>query len=141
MPDVLTQAQRSFNMSRIRGRDTTPEMAVRRLVHGLGYRFRLHVRSLPGVPDLVFPSRKKVIFVHGCFWHRHTCPLGRPMPATRREFWRAKLEGNRDRDARHGRRLRQMGWQVLTIWQCQAQTRDPRKREHLTRRIQTFLKA
>ena len=83
MVDVLTPKQRQFCMSRIQGKDTRPEMVVRRMVHALGYRYRLHVRSLPGCPDLVFPSREKVIFVHGCFWHRHNCRYGRVRPATR----------------------------------------------------------
>lgn len=121
-------------MSAIRGKDTKPEMIVRRLVHSLGYRYRLHVRELPGVPDLVFPTRKKVIFVHGCFWHRHNCRLGRPRPKTRHEFWEEKLEGNRRRDAKHRRELRALGWQVLTVWQCQ--TADPDK---LAERVLRFL--
>ncbi len=136
MPDALTKTQRSYNMSRIRGKDTTPEMIVRRLVHSMGYRYRLHVRSLPGTPDIVFHSRRQAIFVHGCFWHRHSCKLGRPMPKTRRSFWKTKLEGNRLRDARQRRVLLRMGWQALTIWECQTKAR---MLERLRQRIATFL--
>jgi len=95
--DPLTAAERSERMSRIRNADTKPEMIVRRLVHGMGYRYRLHVKNLPGNPDLVFPSRHKVIFVHGCFWHQHGCRQYR-MPRTKRDFWLAKLASNKSRD-------------------------------------------
>ncbi|WP_238375811.1 very short patch repair endonuclease [Ectothiorhodospira magna] len=106
-------------MSRVRSKDTKPEMRVRRLVHGMGYRYRLHRRDLPGCPDLVFPSRWAVIFVHGCFWHRHRgCALAR-LPKSRVEFWEAKLEGNRLRDENNQRRLRELGWRVLIVWECQ----------------------
>lgn len=136
MRDVLTKTQRSYNMSRIRGKDTSPEMIVRRLVHAMGFRYRLHVRSLPGAPDMVFRSRRQAIFVHGCFWHRHSCKLGRPMPATRRAFWKAKLEGNKSRDTRQRRALRRMGWKILTVWECQT---GSRKLVRLRQRIATFL--
>jgi len=106
-------------MSLVRARDTRPEMVVRRLVHGLGFRYRLHVRSLPGCPDLVFPSRRQVIFVHGCFWHRHRCHLGDRCPKTRREFWLAKLTANRRRDAKNQKALRAAGWRVLIVWECE----------------------
>ena len=106
-------------MSRVRSKDTKPEMRVRRLVHGLGYRYRLHVRELPGTPDLVFPSRRAVIFVHGCFWHRHeNCALAR-LPKSRLDFWRKKLESNTTRDAAQQERLRELGWRVLVVWECQ----------------------
>ncbi len=134
MADVLTPEQRRFCMSRIKGRDTKPELAVRKLVHALGYRYRLHVRSLPGSPDLVFSSRRKVILVHGCFWHRHNCRYGRVMPATRRAFWKSKLEGNRERDGKNRRLLRKEGWGVLVVWECQT-----RKTEWLLERILAFL--
>lgn len=136
MTDVHTKNQRSFNMSRIRGKDTAPEMVVRRLVHRMGYRYRLHVRYLPGCPDLVFPTKKAVLFVHGCFWHRHACKLGRPVPATRRTFWKTKLEANKQRDIRHRRVLRRLGWKVLTVWECQTR---PAKRERLAERLRAFL--
>jgi DNA mismatch endonuclease, patch repair protein len=95
-----------------------PELLLRRAVHGEGYRYRLHVKNLPGSPDLVFPTRKKVIFVHGCFWHSHqNCRLGK-LPKSNLGFWKPKLEGNRERDLRNIRKLRRMGWQVLVVWQC-----------------------
>jgi DNA mismatch endonuclease (patch repair protein) len=117
--DVLTPEERRRNMAAIRGKDTQPEMLLRRLVHSMGYRYRLHVRNLPGCPDIVLPRHRKVILVHGCFWHRHNCRLGRPWPRTRAAFWRAKLEGNKARDIRNLRKLRQLGWKVLTVWECQ----------------------
>ena len=117
--DTLTKIERSERMSRVKGRDTTPEFTVRRLVHGLGYRYRLHAHDLPGKPDIVFRSRRKVIFVHGCFWHRHAnCSLAR-LPKSRPEFWIPKLEGNRERDARNMRALRAVGWKCITIWECE----------------------
>ena len=106
-------------MSRIRGKDTSPEWTVRRIVHGLGYRYRLHVGKLPGKPDLVFRHRGKVIFIHGCFWHLHNCRQGRNAPKTHVSFWNAKRKGNKERDQRVRRELRRMGWDVLIIWECQ----------------------
>lgn len=134
--DTLTPEQRSERMSRVRGRDTKPEMLVRRLAHAMGYRFRLHRGDLPGKPDLVFPGRRKVIFVHGCFWHRHpdpSCRLAR-MPKSRLDFWATKLENNKKRDADNLSRLDDLGWKTLVIWECQ--TRD---REALQARIGEFL--
>lgn len=117
--DTISRSERSKIMSRVRSKNSRPEMLVRRLVHSEGYRYRLHARDLPGCPDLVFRSRRKVIFVHGCFWHRHTrCALAR-MPKSRLEFWKPKLEANRERDARNRRRLTRSGWKTLTIWECQ----------------------
>ena len=104
-------------MAGIRGTDTKPEMIIRRGLHALGWRYRLHVRGLPGKPDLVFPGRRAVIFVHGCFWHGHDCALFR-WPATREEFWRAKISGNVARDARSRQQLLNMGWRVLDVWEC-----------------------
>lgn len=124
--DTLTAEQRSERMSRVRGRDTKPELLVRRLAHGLGYRFRLHRRDLPGTPDLVFPRRSKVIFVHGCFWHRHSdpdCRLAR-LPKSKLDFWLPKLETNRKRDDVNLARLADLGWDVLVIWECQTRDRD-----------------
>ncbi len=135
--DTLTPQQRSERMSRVRGRNTKPELVVRRIAHGLGYRFRLHRRELPGAPDLVFPSRRKVIFVHGCFWHRHpdpACKLAR-MPKSRLDFWVTKLENNRNRDEQNVVRLHDLGWETLVIWECQI-----RDRESLRVRIREFLK-
>lgn len=106
-------------MGRIKNKNTQPEMIVRRLIHAMGYRYRLHVKELPGKPDLVFPRREAVIFVHGCFWHRHEdCKLAR-VPKTRLDFWVPKLEGNRLRDARIEHALRALGWRVMTVWECQ----------------------
>ena len=134
--DTLDRTARSERMSRVRGKNTSPELIIRRLVHRLGYRFRLHRRDLPGTPDLVFPGRRKVIFVHGCFWHRHPdpdCKLAR-MPKSRQEFWRPKLEGNRARDLRTEAALRGAGWDVMTVWECEL-----RDRSSLENRIRTFL--
>lgn len=117
--DSLTAVERSALMRRIGSRDTGPELLVRRLAHRLGYRFRLYDARLPGHPDLVFPSRCKAIFVHGCFWHRHNrCSLARP-PKTRRDFWLLKLERNKTRDAANRRALTRMGWSSLVVWQCE----------------------
>jgi DNA mismatch endonuclease (patch repair protein) len=104
-------------MSRVRGRDTKPEMLIRRGLHARGFRYRLHVRELPGRPDLVFPAHHAVIFVHGCFWHGHECPLFH-LPATRAEFWATKIAGNRQRDALAEAALESTGWRRLTVWEC-----------------------
>jgi len=117
--DKLSQERRSENMRQIRSEDTTPELTLRRMVHGLGYRFRLHRKDLPGKPDLVFPGRKKVIFLHGCFWHQHKgCTEGR-MPETRREYWVPKLLRNQERDMASRAGLELKGWGVLTLWECE----------------------
>jgi DNA mismatch endonuclease (patch repair protein) len=116
--DRLTPEARSRLMSSIRGKDTKPEMVVRRLLHSLGYRFRLHRRDLPGTPDLVFPCRRKAIMVHGCFWHGHGCRAGQ-LPKSRPEFWGAKIAANRGRDARSLRALRKCGWSVAVVWACE----------------------
>jgi DNA mismatch endonuclease (patch repair protein) len=106
-------------MALVRAVDTRPEMVVRRLIFGMGYRYRLHRRDLPGTPDLMFRSRRAVVFVHGCFWHRHEgCALART-PKSRVEFWKAKLDGNRDRDARKLEALSQAGWRVCVVWECE----------------------
>ncbi|MEZ6052535.1 MAG: very short patch repair endonuclease [Planctomycetaceae bacterium] len=123
MTDVLTSEQRSRCMAAIRGKDTRPELLVRKLLHSLGYRYCLHRSDLPGKPDLVFVRLRKVIFVHGCFWHRHNCKLGRPIPATRREFWLNKLEGNKKRDRKNRRLLKNNDWEVLTVWECQTKSK------------------
>ncbi|WP_070935766.1 very short patch repair endonuclease [Edaphosphingomonas haloaromaticamans] len=129
MADTLTPSARSERMGRVRGRDTKPEMVVRRLIHGVGYRYRLQARDLPGRPDIVFRKRKKAIFVHGCFWHRHpdpSCKLAR-LPKTRLDFWLPKLEGNRKRDIANVKRLEEMGWQVLLVWECELRDREQLK--------------
>ncbi len=108
-------------MAAVRAKNTRPEIAVRGLIHRMGYRYRLHRKGLPGRPDLVFPGRRAVIFVHGCFWHRHpdpTCPLAR-MPKSRLDFWRPKLEANRERDSANVSRLAEQGWRTLVVWECQ----------------------
>ena len=112
---------RSANMRAIRSKDMLPELAVRSLVHKLGYRFRLHRSDLPGKPDLVFPSRRKVIFVHGCFWHSHKCKIAH-MPKSNKDYWGPKLQRNKTRDAANVEELRAGGWKVLVIWECR--TRD-----------------
>ena len=110
---------RGENMRRIRSTDSAPEMAVRRLIHHMGYRYRLHDSKLPGRPDLIFASRGKIIFVHGCFWHCHAgCPTAH-IPKTRREYWQPKLNRNRARDKSNEHQLRELGWNVLTIWECE----------------------
>lgn len=134
--DTLTRAERSERMARVAGKNTVPEMIVRRLVYGLGYRYRLHGRDLPGRPDLVFGRRRKVIFVHGCFWHRHpdpSCKLAR-LPKSRLDFWRRKLEANRERDLRNEKSLRALGWKTLVIWECELGDRAA-----LERRLRFFL--
>lgn len=116
--DTISAEQRSRVMALIRGKNTKPEMAVRKVLHAMGYRYRLHDRSLPGCPDLVFRSRRKIIMVNGCFWHRHKCPYFR-MPKSRVEFWAAKLERNSRRDAKNRRALVKAGWSVLVVWECE----------------------
>jgi DNA mismatch endonuclease (patch repair protein) len=110
---------RSEIMRAVRSRDTKPEMIVRRLVYGLGYRYRLHRPDLPGKPDLTFLGRRKVVFVHGCFWHGHDCARGARVPKNNQEYWIAKIARNKAREARDYDRLREMGWSVLTIWECE----------------------
>jgi DNA mismatch endonuclease, patch repair protein len=121
-------------MSHIRSKNTLLEITVRRLVHGMGYRYRLHGRNLPGKPDLVFAGRRKVIFVHGCFWHGHNCKQGKRTPKTNVEFWTEKLSRNKHRDTRTKTALRRLGWKVLVIWQCQC-----KDVEEIGRRIAAFL--
>lgn len=136
MPDTLTPAERSKRMSRVRGKNSQAELEVRRLAHRLGFRYRLHRRDLPGTPDLVFPRLRKLILVHGCFWHRHPdpeCPLAR-LPKSRIEFWRPKLEANRIRDIQNERSLASLGWQFLVVWECEL-----RDKEQLENRLRSFL--
>ncbi len=133
MTDNLTLKQRSYTMSRVRSVDTSPELVVRRLSYALGYRHRLHRRDLPGTPDLVFPSRRKVIFVHGCFWHGHGCSRDRT-PATNRAYWNAKRRRNKARDHRDLAELCALGWKALLVWECEL-----RDLVRLTRRIRRFL--
>jgi len=132
--DVFTPEQRSAVMARVKGRDTKPELKVRRLVHAMGYRFRLHRRDLPGSPDLVFPGRKAVIFVHGCFWHGHHCPRGSRKPKQNADYWSAKIARNVTRDAQAVSALEAAGWRVLTVWECTLKDIDV-----LETRLRTFL--
>ena len=118
MADHVTADRRSYIMSRVGQKDTKPELVLRRALHRLGYRFRLHRRDLPGSPDIVFPSRKKVVFVHGCFWHGHGCRWGR-LPKSRPEYWRPKIETNKERDKRVLTELQEAGWEPLVVWQCE----------------------
>lgn len=119
MTDTLSPQERSKRMSLIRGTGSAPEMKLRRLVHRMGFRYRLHVKELPGKPDLVFPSRCAVIFMHGCFWHRHKgCKLAR-LPKSKLEFWKPKLEANTKRDLHNQRQLKALGWRVLVVWECE----------------------
>lgn len=119
MPDRITPQQRSEVMRRIRQKDTSPEMRVRRAAHALGYRFRLHRRDLPGCPDVVFPGSRRIIFVHGCFWHQHAnCKLART-PKSRLDYWLPKLRRNQERDERALASLEALGWKVQVVWECQ----------------------
>ncbi len=134
MTDVHTKEQRSRNMAAIRSKDTKPEMVVRRLVHSMGYRYRLHRKDLPGKPDLTFPRLRKVIFVHGCYWHMHKCRFGRAEPKTNAEFWRKKRESNLVRDKANLQALRRRGWKALVLWECAIKRSD-----ELANKIRCFL--
>jgi DNA mismatch endonuclease (patch repair protein) len=135
MPDVFSPDQRSAVMRAVKSRNTTPEIAVRRAAHALGLRFRLHRTDLPGKPDLVFPAKRAALFVHGCFWHGHSCARGDRMPATNRDYWRAKIGRNMARDKASLSALRKLGWKPAVIWECQ--TRDKAALARLlTRKLQ-----
>ena len=121
-------------MSAIRGKNTKPELVVRRLVHRMGHRYRLHGKALPGKPDLVFAGRRKVVFVHGCFWHVHDCQYGNVVPATNAEFWRSKRLGNVERDRKNISALQAAGWRILVVWECQTKAPDV-----LKKRLSRFL--
>ena len=118
MPDVHTKAVRSFNMSRIKGKDTKPEMLVRRFLHGHGYRYKLHDKTLTGKPDIVLPKYNTVIFIHGCFWHGHKNCKYYVVPKTRTAWWLAKINGNIANDKKHLTALHKAGWRIITIWEC-----------------------
>lgn len=135
MTDVHTKRQRSYNMSRIKGRDTKPEIIVRKWLWSQGYRYRLHYKKLPGKPDIVFPGRKKAIFIHGCFWHRHDCRFFK-WPKTNAEFWQKKILANVERDLNSIEALRMDGWKTLTIWECETK---PDRVEDLLQRIFIFI--
>jgi DNA mismatch endonuclease (patch repair protein) len=140
MVDVLTPEQRRLNMSRIRGKDTKPELLLRRGLHALGLRYRLHCKDLPGRPDIVFPRYRVAVLVHGCFWHGHDCPLFK-LPATRREFWQAKIEGNRARDGRDLAALAAAGWSVLVVWECALKGPARRPEAEVLQDCATFVKS
>ncbi len=130
-----TTEDRSRIMRAVKGRDTKPEMTVRRAVHAMGYRYRLHRKDLPGKPDLVFPTRHKIIFVHGCFWHGHDCARGARTPKTNRDYWVQKISRNRSRDADNLAKLEKLGWKMMIVWECELRdTNDLRKN------LQYFLK-
>ena len=137
MADTLTPEKRSVNMSRIRSRDMKPEIAVRKLVHSMGHRYRLHRKDFPGRPDLVFGPKKKIIFVHGCFWHQHSilnCLDGRK-PKSNTGYWNDKLDKNVKRDKKNQNLLKKLGWEVLVIWECETN----KNLEELKQKIQKFL--
>jgi DNA mismatch endonuclease, patch repair protein len=134
MVDKLSTERRSWNMSRIRSRDTNPEIAVRRTLHRLGHTFRLHRHDLPGRPDIVLPKYRIAIFVHGCFWHQHTGCIDCSKPKTNMSYWRPKLSANLQRDQKNRRRLRRMGWTPIVIWECQTQ-RTEQLRDRLSRKL------
>ena len=131
--DRLRPAERSALMARVRGKDTKPEMIVRKLAHAMGFRFRLHRRDLPGQPDLTFPGRGRVIFVHGCFWHGHSCRAGRNRPSSNKSYWMSKLDRNQRRDRANCAKLGRLGWRVLTVWECEL-----RQLSALRARLQRF---
>ena len=136
MTDVFTAEARSGIMRRVRSQDTAPERKVRSAAHRLGYRFRLHGKDLPGCPDLVFPSRQKVIFVHGCFWHGHDCPRGKRIPVGNADYWRSKIGRNIGRDMKNQSAFRLLGWQYLILWECELRDED-----RMAACIQKFLSA
>lgn len=133
--DTITPAERSALMGRIRSKDTHPEIAVRSLLHRLGYRFRLHRKDLPGKPDIVLPKHRKIILVQGCFWHGHTCRLA-SKPKSNEGYWNAKIATNRARDARNTEALRLQGWTVLELWECEV-----RRFEGLEEKLRAFLQS
>ena len=133
--DTLTKEKRSWNMSRIKSKDTAPEMRVRSVLHRTGYRFQLHMKDLPGKPDIVLPKYKTVIFVHGCFWHRHKGCKYAYMPKTKIEFWEKKFSENISRDQRTEKVLKAMGWQVIILWECEIRTQT--FQEELSNRIKS----
>lgn len=131
--DTISRAERSVLMGRIRSKDTRPEIAVRSILHRLGYRFRLHRKALPGKPDIVLPKHQKIILVQGCFWHGHTCRLA-SRPKSNEGYWSAKIATNRERDARNFRALAQQGWVVLELWECEV-----RRLAGLEEKLQAFM--
>lgn len=133
--DIMSPEARSALMAKIRGTDTRPELIVRRLLHKLGYRYRLHAKKLPGRPDIIFPGRRAAIFVHGCFWHRHNC-IYAYTPKSRSEFWLRKFARNVERDAENQRQLDSAGWRILILWECEIESGDG-----LIERLKDFLES
>ncbi|MBR8348869.1 very short patch repair endonuclease [Burkholderia ambifaria] len=140
MTDITDTATRSRMMSGIRGKNTKPELVVRKALYERGLRYRLHVRSLAGSPDLVLPRHKAVIFVHGCFWHQHNCALFK-MPSSRTEFWKEKLNRNRERDREHMAKLLQDGWRVAVVWECSLRIAIKSNDESFFNRLADWIKA
>jgi len=138
MADIVDRKTRSRMMSGIRGKNTRPELRIRSLLHRHGFRFRIHVDSLPGKPDIVLKRHRAVIFVHGCFWHAHDCHLFK-LPSTRMEFWQTKIEGNRERDTENIKALKDSGWRVLTIWECSLKGRTRLKESELVEKISGWI--
>ena len=124
MPDQFTVKERSWIMSRVHGKDTRPELVVRSLIHRMGYRFRLHRKDLPGKPDIVLPRHRCVVFVHGCFWHRHKGCKRASTPESNVEYWEGKFRRNVERDRKHRKDLRRMGWRVVIVWECELRDQD-----------------
>lgn len=139
MTDVHDKQARSRNMTAIKAQNTKPELWLRKRLHAAGFRYRLNAKELPGKPDLVFPKYKAVIFVHGCFWHAHECHLFK-LPATKTDFWKTKLYGNKDRDLRQIEQLEGMGWRVLTVWECAIKSKTRIPENELLNSICSWLK-
>jgi len=140
LPDIVDKETRSTMMAGIKGKNTKPELIIRRGLHRLGFRFRIHDKRLPGKPDLVFPKYKAVIQVQGCFWHGHDCHLFK-WPSTRQDFWRAKISGTKQRDARNLKALEETGWRVLTLWECALKGANPLKIEEVLTSTSSWLKS
>lgn len=139
MADIVDKATRSRMMSGIRGKNTKPELVLRKTLHRMGFRYRLHVSGLPGRPDIVLPKYKAVIFVHGCFWHRHNCRYFK-WPKTNVRFWKDKFTGNKLRDRKSLRELRNSGWRTLVIWECQIRRITPGTQQNLLRSVESFIR-
>lgn len=135
MTDIFNKEKRSLIMSKITGKDTKPEIIIRKALFAEGYRYRLYKKDLPGKPDIVFPGRNKVIFINGCFWHGHNCKRA-ALPETNKSFWEKKINGNKERDKRNLAKLKDMGWETLIVWQCEIKKN---RLETLINKIKTFI--
>ena len=127
MPDIYSKQKRSEIMSKISGKETKPEILVRKFLFANGFRYRKNDKRYPGKPDIVLPKYKTVVFIHGCFWHGHNCPAGKP-PETKKDFWKQKIKGNIERDKRNKTELQKQGWKVITIWQCELKNKEIREK-------------